>query len=485
MRLEQNYSAKRLLYKFKIDLWGNFIMQRKLTLRITKRVLMDYETILRMRFFKQLRSSRIYTSRKQEFFKQWRAYFNSKNFTRKINKKNNSFIKKYQKQKQKKPQYIWKKFNYRAKKRKFSKFYRFRFQKKYLSIWAADPKDSRYKFSKYYKTIQNLKNSRKKFRFIRIKNFDRIKKNYRFNILKLKFISFKIKILKKFYLNQQKIFFKNNLLKLKYNYYIKKFSGDLSSFDKSALKKLFFFNLFNYTNYYKNKFVFASKLESIWMKTHLVRLKFVVPKLWGKVYHQGSLKYTYKRPYKKISTMNYHNKVELLKQLNFFCFSTLGQTRKFLKRIEFLKRPDPIFLGLEGCFLNILFRTNLFITTKQIYTFIKLGAFQINNQIIYNPYKILSIFDSFSVNKKFFYTIWSIFLDKIRNDLILVNIPNYLDYDYKLLNFFIWRLPTELESRFVYSFPFFRPLINYTKKYPPKFQNISPLEYEPPRKYKF
>ena len=147
-----------------------------------------------------------------------------------------------------------------------------------------------------------------------------------------------------------------------------------------------------------------------------------------------------------------------------------------------MRRPSIIFLGIEGCFLNLLFRTNLFLTTKQAYTFLKLGAFLINNKPVTNPYKILSIFDSFSIHKSFRKIIWAIFLDKIRQNLILVNIPNYLDYNYRLLNFFIWRLPTDQESRFVYSFPFFRPFVNETKIYPLKYKNISLFDYAPPKK---
>lgn len=472
MRLEKNYSAKKLLYKFKIDLWGTFILQNKFHFRITKRLLLEFETLLRMRYFKQLRASRIFTSNKKKIFRQRQLQIERNNFKKQTNK----FFKKY-----KKPKKVY------FKKKKFSKFYRFRYQQRFFFPRFKKKLPNSEYFKKKFRRVKALEQHlRKKYKFLTVFKIRGIKLNFRYLISKLKFTTNRVRILKNFFLLQYKLFLKNKFLKIKYDYYLNKIEKkNIFSFDKSALRKIFFYNLFKYSTFYNNRFSFVSKFESIWIKSHLVRLKFILPKDLGKMYHQNSLKWLIRRPYKKLSTINFHNKVELLKQLNFFCFSTLSQTRKFLRRVEFLKKPNIIYLGLEGCFINLLFRTNLFLTTKQIYTFIKLGAFKINEVTVLNPYKVLSIFDSFSVNKKFFFIIWSFFLDKVRKNLILVNIPNYLDYDYKLLNFFIWRLPTETECRFTYSFPFFRPFINLNKEYSQKFQNISSLEYSPPRNYKF
>lgn len=469
MRLEKNYSAKKLLYKFKIDLWGIFILQNKFNFRITKKILLEFETLLRMRFFKKLRESKIFISNKQNFLKKKQFYLLQQN---NLKKKKKTFPSR-------------RGAKHLKFKKKFSKFRRFNNQKKFLLSKLKKLPNSEYFKNKLFRNNKWEQYLRKKYKFLNIFKIRKIRLNFRYFINNLQFTTTKIRILKKFFLLQYRLFFKNNFFKLKYIYYLNKLKKKESSYDRSALRKIFFFNLFKYSSFYNNRFTFVSKFESTWVKSHLVRLKFILPKSLGRIYHQNSLKWVIRRPFKKLSTINYHNKIELLKQLNFFCFSTLSQTRRFLRRVEFLKKPDLIYLGLEGCFLNLLFRTNLFLTTKQVYTYIKLGAFKINDLTSYNPYKVLSVYDNFSINKKFLSVIWSIFLDKIRQNLILVNIPNYLDYDYKLLTFFIWRLPTELESRFTYSFPFFRPFVNLMKEYPKKFQDISYQEYSPSRNYKF
>lgn len=482
MKLEKNYSAKKLLYKFKIDLWGTFVLQRKFNFRITKRLLMEFETLIRMHFFKNLRKNKMRFSKIQKFYNTHQRQLEKHTFLKKSNKinrfkhYNNKFrVNKFRANKFKKNKF---------KRNRFSKFYRFRIQKKFIVPRPVKPNDPEYKFSRFFWLDRKERILRKKFRFLKMYHISKIRVNFRYLVLRLKFSFNKIKILKKFFFNQQKIVSRNYFLKFKYHLYYNYLQKKSFFLKKTSLKKLFFLNLFNYSTYCNNKLSITPKLESIWIKTHLIRLKFVLPKLLGKLYYKYSLKRIIKRPFKRLSTMDYHNKVELLKHLNFFCFSTLSQIRRFLKRTEFMRRPNNIYLGIEGCFLNLLFRTNLFLTTKQAYTLIKLGAFSINNKVIINPYKILSIFDFFSVNKPFIKLIWSTFLNRIRKNLILVNIPNYLDYNYKLLNFFIWRLPTEQEARFVYSFPFFRPFVDSTKIYPFKYKNISLFDYAPPKKFK-
>lgn len=470
MRLEKNLSARKLLYKFKIDLWGTFIMKKKLSSRITKRILMEFETLTRIHFFKQLRR------RKIKITKSWN----------KKAKKDSPFSfvsgpvqKKFQYKRLKK--FYYKK---RFKKKKFSKNFRFRYGQKYLIYKRIFPSHPDYRYTKYFWKDRRERFLRRRFYYFNIRRWRRIKVNFKYYNSLYKFSYFRVPIFKKFYLIQQQRFFKNFFLTWKYSYYLQKLNK-LTFSKNNIIKKSFFLNLFNYSSYYKNKLHFTPKLESVWLKSHLARLKFKLPRSLGKLYNKYSLKWVFRRPYKRLPSLNYFNKIELLKHLNFFCFSTLSQTRKFLKKVEFKRRPDPIFLGLEGCFLNLLFRTNLFLNTKQIYNFIKIGAIQINDKINFNPYKILSIFDTFSINKKFIKIIWRIFFKKIKRRLILVNIPNYMDYDYQLLKFFIWRLPTEKERRFSYSYPFFRPFVNFTKIYPSKFKDISSLEYAPPRNYKF
>ena len=166
MRLEKNYSAKKLLYKFKIDLWGTFVLQKKQNFRIAKKFLFDFEASLRMRVMKNLRSNRIYpVYKKQKFFKEWQNFIKARE----------EFIAKKQiysqrlKNAPKDSKFQRKLANIISWAQNFSKNKRFRFQKKFLVKRNLKPKDPRIKFSKHFLLKRRLRIFRGRFKFFKLK----------------------------------------------------------------------------------------------------------------------------------------------------------------------------------------------------------------------------------------------------------------------------------------------------------------------------
>lgn len=291
------YSNKKLLYKFKVDLWGTFILQKKFNIKLTKKILFDFESNVRHNLTSKL---------KKQF----------------LNQKNN-----------------------------------------------------------YHKILDNLINTKlnleeKDFFFDKsnLENFDLLKKN---KDLLNRVLYFQQTVNESEPGIQQTVFLKN----------------------------VFFSSLLNYFTYFKNQTSIISNLESIWFRAHIKRLKFDMPKIIGRAKVKHRYNKIFGKYFTKPLTLDFIHKLELLKQQHFFCFSNISKIRRYIKRVEFLRRPDTIFLGLEGNLLNILFRTNLFINTKQVYNFVKLGAVCVNDDVIKKPYRILSVFDFFSIHPKFVKTV--------------------------------------------------------------------------------
>lgn len=247
---------------------------------------------------------------------------------------------------------------------------------------------------------------------------------------------------------------------------------------KKTLKRIFFSSLKMYFSFFRKRKIFP-RLELLWLKSHLFRLKFYTPKVFGALRSDYLINRRNKRKRLEKPTRRLFSKLELLKDQNYFCFKTLSQLRKYLKRVEHSRRPDITFLGLEGSFLNLVFRANLVRTTREARAFIKLGAFTVNKLIVKNPYKILSVFDVFQVHASFVKVVWKSFFLRVRQRVFFVNIPNYIDFNYRLLRFFIWRLPTQLERRFVHYFPFIKSQNDKLDFFPDsRGRFIVPLDYE-------
>jgi ribosomal protein S4 len=133
-----------------------------------------------------------------------------------------------------------------------------------------------------------------------------------------------------------------------------------------------------------------------------------------------------------------------------------------------------MLLKLETAVCVLIFRLNLFSTMYTVLNFIRLGGCFINNKVVMYPYLFLNKGDILSINIKFFKKVFNIFFFRLflsKSNLkknkkfrrkrylisatkIFVNCPDYIEANYKILSFCLWRLPKRSEIVTPYDFPF-------------------------------
>lgn len=229
----------------------------------------------------------------------------------------------------------------------------------------------------------------------------------------------------------------------------------------NPLNSIFFKLFFNYSVTKKIFNPQQNKLIVFWINSCLYRLRKRVPTI---LYHFNNRNYyaSDKKPPKfKILRNRARNKVELLKAQHFYNFPNLRATAKYLKKFDYTLRSNSRF-GISSSIMHLLFRTNIFMNSRVCYFLVKSGGISVNNFQIHNPYKLLKVHDHFSVNKNLVHYLFALLFFRVTRGL-LANIPNFIDFDYKLMNFKLWRLPTKLENYFCYNFPFQRPRVVISK----------------------
>ena len=171
-------------------------------------------------------------------------------------------------------------------------------------------------------------------------------------------------------------------------------------------------------------------------------------------------------------------KLTLLRHQQYFCLPTLSQTKSFIRKQElsyYKRAAGRIFLGMEWNILNLLFRTNLFPTTKFAYALVKLGGVLVNGESVQNPRAMLRIFDSFQLHPAFIRSVFFYFMERLWRRTIRINSPTYLSCNYRLMHFVIWRAPTIRERKFTNTHPFWRGPVDLN------LGPISPEDYLDPK----
>lgn len=224
------------------------------------------------------------------------------------------------------------------------------------------------------------------------------------------------------------------------------------------LRNLFFTNLFKYYSAYHKFSARQNALLSHWSKAHLARLRSKIPSF---LYHLNRKRRAAGIDKLRIRRVSYNveKKLDLLRCQQYFCLPTINQTKCFLRRHElnyFKMVKDSAFLGMEGNILSIIFRTNLFPTTRFGYALVKLGVVSVNGVSIVSPRKLLQVFDTIQFHPAFIKTLFYYFKRRLKRKLLLVNAPRYLSCNYKLMSFKIWRVPTEGERKYLNTYPFRR-----------------------------
>lgn len=168
-------------------------------------------------------------------------------------------------------------------------------------------------------------------------------------------------------------------------------------------------------------------------------------------------KYTYlRRPKSYIITRG----LDRILQQYHFGFGTQASLRAYVRRYahkEFLSHYG--YLGIEGMLANLLCRLTLFPEIRTAYAFIRSGAFLVDNVKTNNPRKMIRLGSTISVSSEFRKVILKYYLLWVKQKRVLVGIPFYFDYDFKLMKFRIWRKITESEQKKIGYYPLKKLLI--------------------------
>lgn len=151
-------------------------------------------------------------------------------------------------------------------------------------------------------------------------------------------------------------------------------------------------------------------------------------------------------------------RIEFVRQQYYFGFRSTKVFLLFFRKFEIGAGASRFNLGLEGLLPHLLFRCNLVSTVRGAHILIRLRGVHLNGRILQSPHKCLRVGDRFGVLPRYIRYIFRGFRKTLRRRLLKVNIPNYLEYNYRLMLFFIWRRPTATERTFLHHTPFKRTL---------------------------
>lgn len=224
-------------------------------------------------------------------------------------------------------------------------------------------------------------------------------------------------------------------------------------------------NIFNYPSVFVNKvktlyrakfflrannlqFIIKKRLNLRKQKTFFYSVHIAAPKKKTKKWSLFALKNIY---YKKISTFFGFQKVaDFLK-----VYSLVG---KLLGRNSF-----GVFLMLEGRLENFLMRLNLFPSIYFIKKFIQYGNVFVNNKVINYPSYSLSFNEVVSFKKKYFKILYLFIKSQLRLRKIIINLPPFIEADYKLLVAMLIRNPDYSELTKPLSFDLYTKFLSVSR----------------------
>lgn len=162
----------------------------------------------------------------------------------------------------------------------------------------------------------------------------------------------------------------------------------------------------------------------------------------------------FRRIYIKVK---YTRRLETIRQQYYYGFDKAKNFLAFFRRVEIGYGSFKFKLGLEGLLSHLIFRCNLVPTVRSAHLLIRLRAIYVNNQQpVFTRHKCLKVGDSFGVVPRYIRTIYRYFRIFLKRRLLKINVPNYLEYNYKIMYFFIWRRPTRTERVYLHHLPYIK-----------------------------
>lgn len=126
------------------------------------------------------------------------------------------------------------------------------------------------------------------------------------------------------------------------------------------------------------------------------------------------------------------------KLMSFYCFSNVNRFRQMQKAsFSATKLRTNSILYSEGLLCVVLFRLNLFTSMYFIINFIKSGNVLVNGRVVRNTHYVVSLLDDISIKKDSFAKIFNSFWVRLTSGKILLNVPNYIISNYKIMTFSI------------------------------------------------
>jgi small subunit ribosomal protein S4 len=120
-----------------------------------------------------------------------------------------------------------------------------------------------------------------------------------------------------------------------------------------------------------------------------------------------------------------------------------------------------VFLMLEGRLENFLMRLNLFPSIYFVKKFIQHGNVLVNNKVVNYPSYNLNFNEIVSFNKKYFKILYSFIKFQLR--LHIINLPAFIEADYKLLVAMLIRNPDQLGLTKPLSFDLYTRFLSVNK----------------------
>ena len=122
-----------------------------------------------------------------------------------------------------------------------------------------------------------------------------------------------------------------------------------------------------------------------------------------------------------------------------------------------------VFLMLEGRLDNFLMRLNLFPSIYFIKKFIEYGNVLVNNKVInYSAYN-LNFNEIVSFNKKYYKKLYFFIKSQLKQKKVIINLPSFIEADYKLLVAMLIRNPEELSLTKPVSFNLYTKFLSVNK----------------------
>lgn len=146
-----------------------------------------------------------------------------------------------------------------------------------------------------------------------------------------------------------------------------------------------------------------------------------------------------------------------MRQQHYYGFNKLKTFLRVFRRFEAAHGSFKFMFGLEGLLSHLLFRCNIAPTVRAAHLLIRCQAVYINNHgRVFTVHRCLNVGDKFGIIPRYIRTIYKLFRKSLKRRLIKINVPNYMEYNYRLMFFFIWRAPTIAERTFLHHAPYKR-----------------------------